>query len=79
MTICSVTVNEMTEQDESLTNKADFSDCETLEEKIEKHNENVAETMERAKDGETINLTDLLGQREQLHIEDIERRHWGER
>ncbi|WP_207587198.1 hypothetical protein [Halomontanus rarus] len=61
------------------TNKADFSDCDTFEEKVEKHNQNVAETMDRAKQGETINLTDLLGDKEQLHIEEMERRHGGGR
>jgi hypothetical protein len=34
--------------------------------------------MDRAKDGETINLTDLLIEKEQLHIEEMERRHGGE-
>lgn len=60
------------------SNKADFSDCDTFEEKVEKHNQNVQETMDRAKEGETINLSDLMADREQLHIEDMERHHGGE-
>jgi len=59
--------------DENLpSNKADFSDCETLSEKLEKHEQNVEETMERAEQGETINLSDLLADAEQLHIEAVE-------
>lgn len=66
------------QHDEHPSNRADFSEDDSFEEKVEKHNKNVAETMDRAKDGETINLTDLLADKEQLHIEDVERRQGGE-
>ena len=66
------------QHNEHPSNRADFAEDDSFEEKVEKHNENVAETMDRAKDGETINLTDLLIDKEQLHIEEMERRHGGE-
>ena len=59
--------------DENLpSNKADFSNCDTLAEKLEKHEQNVEETMDRAEQGETINRSDLLADAEQLHIEAVE-------
>lgn len=66
------------QHDEHPYNRADFSDDDSFQEKVEKHNENVAETMDRAKDGDTINLSDLIADKEQLHIEDVERRHGGD-
>jgi hypothetical protein len=60
--------------DDLPSNRADFSDCETLEEKAEKHRENVEETMDRAKEGETINLSDLMADGEEIHAEAVEQR-----
>jgi hypothetical protein len=62
------------ENEELPSNKADFSDCETFKKKVEKHSQNVNETMERAKQGERINLTDLIGDTQKLQKEQIEKR-----
>lgn len=51
------------------SNRADFSDCETLDEKLEKHEQNVEATLDRARQGETVNLSDLMADAEQLHRE----------
>lgn len=55
-------------------NKAGFEDSDSFEEKVEKHNQNVQETMEKARNGETVNLTDMLADKEQLHLEEVENR-----
>jgi flagellar hook-basal body complex protein FliE len=62
------------ENEELPSNKADFSDYETFKEKVEKHSQNVNETMERAKQGEEINLTDLMADAQKLPKEQIEKR-----
>ena len=65
------------QHNEHPSNRADFAEDDSFEEKVEKHNENVQKTMDHAKDGETINLTDLLIDKEELHIEEMERCHGG--
>lgn len=54
------------------SNRAGFKDSDSIEIKIEKHNENVSETMARAKLGEVINLTDLMIDQGQIYKEMIE-------
>lgn len=48
------------------SNRADFSDCDTLDEKLE---QNVEQTLYRARQGERFNLSDLMADAEQLHRE----------
>lgn len=59
----------MTTTDDIPSNRADFSDCQTLDEKLERHEQNVEETLERAKQGDVVNLSDLMADAEQLHRE----------
>lgn len=58
-----------TEQNDLPSNRADFSDCNTLDEKLEKHEQNIKETIDRAQQGDLINLSDLMADVEQLHAE----------
>ncbi len=55
-----------------ISNRAGFKDSDPLEVKIEKHNQNVSDTMARAQLGAVINLTDLMIDQERIYEEMIE-------
>jgi len=54
------------------SNRAGFKDSDPLEKKIEKHNRNVEDTMNRAKLGAVINLTDLMIDHEKIYEEIVD-------
>lgn len=61
-------------EEEQPHNRAGFNKDDSIEEKKRKHNKNVKETMKKAKEGKTVNLSDMMMDREEIHIQKVEGR-----